>query len=101
MTRRARAGALVAGLLLACGFGLTSAVGPAGASATASWPVEGQNVMNPRAPAAETAISTATVGNLKVKWSLTPNGDVPDTPAVANGVAYFTDHGSATAPSTL
>ena len=101
MRRRARIGAAAAALLVACGLAVTSAAGPAAAATTGSWPVEGQNVMNTRYAAAETAISAGNVAKLKVKWSLTTNGDVADTPALSNGVAYFTDHGSASAPSTL
>lgn len=64
-----------------------------------AWPVAGQNIGNTRNAAAETTISAANVAGLTVKWSLTTNGDVFDTPAVAHGVAYLTDSGSTAAPS--
>jgi polyvinyl alcohol dehydrogenase (cytochrome) len=63
--------------------------------------VAGQNIQDTRDAAAETTISPANVARLKVTWSLMTNGDVADTPAESNGVVYLTDHGSATAPSTL
>lgn len=64
-----------------------------------AWPVAGQNIGNNRNAATETTISAANVTGLTVKWSLTTNGDVFDTPAVAHGVAYLTDAGSTAAPS--
>jgi hypothetical protein len=76
-----------------------SAAGPG--SGTANWIMAGQNIDNTGDQAQESTISPANVAGLKVKWSLTTKGDVFDTPAVSNGVLYFTDHGSSTAPSTL
>jgi polyvinyl alcohol dehydrogenase (cytochrome) len=99
MTRRTRTGALAAAALLASASLLTLAAAPAGASRGGDWPVAGQNIENTRDAAAETTISPANVAGLKVKWSLTTNGDVFDTPAVSDGVAYFTDSGSTTVPS--
>jgi polyvinyl alcohol dehydrogenase (cytochrome) len=61
----------------------------------------GQNMDNTRDAADERTISPANVARLHVKWSLTTNGSVFDTPAVSNGVVYITDHGSASLPSTL
>src|SRR5579871_2498910 len=92
---------LIAGAALAACSLAAAAGGTAAASGTASWTVSGQNTSNTRNQPAESAISAANVAGPKVKWSLTTNGDVPDTPAVSAGVAYFTDHGSTTAPSTL
>jgi polyvinyl alcohol dehydrogenase (cytochrome) len=60
----------------------------------------GQNIGNTRDAAAETTISPPNVAGLKVKWSLTTNGDVFDTPAESNGVLYLTDRGTS-GPSTL
>lgn len=101
MTRRTRTRALAAAALLAAASLLALDTGPASASGTADWPVAGQNIENTRAAAAGTSISPANVAGLKVKWSLTTNGDVFDTPAESGGVLYLTDHGSSTAPSTL
>jgi polyvinyl alcohol dehydrogenase (cytochrome) len=101
--RWTRIGLLAVATLLGCCGVLAGTVGQASAQGDSSWPVAGQNIQNTRDAVGETTISPANVAGLKVKWSLTTNGDVFDTPAVSNGVAYFTDHGGATstAPSTL
>jgi polyvinyl alcohol dehydrogenase (cytochrome) len=101
MRLRRRTGALLTVALLGCASFLAAVAGPAHAQGAASWPVAGQNIENTRYNAAETTISPSNVGDLKVKWSLTTNGSVFDTPSVANGVTYLTDYGSSTEPSTL
>jgi polyvinyl alcohol dehydrogenase (cytochrome) len=72
----------------------------AGATGTADWTMAGQNASNTRDNPAETTISASNVSGLKVKWSVTTNGDVIGNPAVSNGVAYFTDYGTS-GPSML
>jgi len=106
MKRRTRIGAVAAATLLSCASLLAGAAGPASANWAGGdpgdgWTMAGQNLGNTRDATAETTISAANVAGLKVKWSLTTNGDVFDTPAVSNGVVYITDHGTATTPSTL
>jgi polyvinyl alcohol dehydrogenase (cytochrome) len=101
MTWRKRMSLITGAALVACSLAAAAEGTAAASGGTASWTVSGQNTSNTRNQPAESAISAANVANLKVKWSLTTNGDVPDTPAVFAGVAYFTDHGSTTAPSTL
>src|SRR5215469_8444286 len=71
----------------------TAAGTPATIAGTANWTMAGQDISNTRDQPLETTISAANVARLAVKWSLTTNGDVFDTPAVSNGVLYFTDHG--------
>ncbi len=73
----------------------------ASAAGSADWTMAGQGIGNTRSAPAETTISAASAAKLKVKWSVTANGDVFDTPAVSGGVTYFTDHGTSSAPSTL
>jgi polyvinyl alcohol dehydrogenase (cytochrome) len=103
-TITSRAGAALLGCSLALSAGGTAtATGPAAAARTGSadWTMAGQNIDNTRDQPLETTISPANVAGLTVKWSLTTNGDVLDTPAVSNGVLYLTDHGSSARPSTL
>jgi polyvinyl alcohol dehydrogenase (cytochrome) len=89
-------------MLVACLTPLSaSAASPSLPGLGSDWPMAGQNPANTRDAAAETTISPSNVANLKVKWSFTANGDVNQTPAVANGVAYITDHGTTSKPSTL
>lgn len=98
-----RIGIVAGAALVACSSVLTGTAGAAGttgAAGTADWTMAGQGVSNTRNNPAETTISASNVSGLKVKWSLTTHGDVMDTPAVSNGVAYFTDYGTS-GPSTL
>jgi polyvinyl alcohol dehydrogenase (cytochrome) len=63
-----------------------------GGDASSDWTMGGQNLGNWRNQG-ETPISAQNVGNLKLKWIFAPNngGDIPTTPAVANGIVYFPD----------
>jgi polyvinyl alcohol dehydrogenase (cytochrome) len=99
--RKKATGTLAAAVLVGGAALLAATAGPAGAAAGSDWPVAGQNIENTRSAPAETTISPANVAGLKVKWSVTTNGDVMDTPAVSNGIAYFTDYGTSTGVSTL
>jgi len=109
MSRQARLGALIAAMLLGCGLAATTSAAAGTRDASGStvtgqdsgWTMAGQNIDNTRDAADERTISPANVARLHVKWSLTTNGSVFDTPAVSNGVVYITDHGSASLPSTL
>jgi polyvinyl alcohol dehydrogenase (cytochrome) len=116
MNRRAAFGALTVALLCCALSAPTSATaGPRAASGSTvagrdsgptagqdgGWTMAGQNIGNTRDAAGERTISPANVAKLHVKWSLTTNGSVFDTPAVSDGVVYITDHGSTTLPSTL
>ena len=60
---------------------------------SASWLFGGNDITNSRTQAAETKISSSTVGQLAVKWTAPTHGDVSATPTVANGVVYFPDWG--------
>lgn len=59
---------------------------------TKDWPMFGRDLAN-TASTTDNEISTANVGQLQVKWSLTTGGDVSARAAVVNGVVYFPDWG--------
>ncbi|SEB99007.1 PQQ-binding-like beta-propeller repeat protein [Terriglobus roseus] len=58
-----------------------------------SWPSWGGNLENSHGSDAESAITTETVRDLKVKWQFTTGGDVSSTPTVEDGSVYVTDWG--------
>jgi polyvinyl alcohol dehydrogenase (cytochrome) len=58
-----------------------------------SWPSWGGNLDNSHGSTTESAISSDTVGNLKLKWQFTTGGDVSSTPTVEDGSVYVTDWG--------
>jgi polyvinyl alcohol dehydrogenase (cytochrome) len=102
MSLRAKTMIIAGVALMACSLAVAAGGGGTASAATAAdWTMAGQNTGNTRDAAAETTISPSNVAGLAVRWSVTTHGDVFDTPAVSNGVLYFTDHGSASAPSTL
>jgi polyvinyl alcohol dehydrogenase (cytochrome) len=65
----------------------------ASAHGAASWQFAGQSISNSRSQPLETQLTTANVGTLTPKWTLTTHGNVSATPTVAGGVVYFPDFG--------
>jgi polyvinyl alcohol dehydrogenase (cytochrome) len=55
------------------------------------WPMAGHDLGGSRNQPAETAINSANVGTLAVKWSFTTGASVSATPTVESGVVYFPD----------
>src|SRR3989440_5668856 len=86
-SRRARR---VAFTSLLAALALVIAVAPAQA---ASWRFAGQSISNGRSQPLETELTTANVGTLAPKWTVTTHGNVSATPTVASGVVYFPDLG--------
>src|SRR5262249_40361507 len=61
------------------------------ALAQANWPSAGADLNNSRYQSNETAISAETVGSLKLKWTLSTDGDVTAHPTVDGNYLYFPD----------
>lgn len=57
----------------------------------ADWKVSGRDEQNSRYQSDETRISSATVGNLNLRWSLNTDGDVTANPTVDGDFLYFPD----------
>jgi polyvinyl alcohol dehydrogenase (cytochrome) len=83
------AGALQAGVPAAAG----AVRAPAASSSlgTANWDFAGQNLSDTHSQPTESTISTANVGTLAPKWTLTTNSYVSATPTVDSGIVYFPD----------
>lgn len=78
----------------ACVTLLGAVAQPALADAGGSqWLSAGQNIANTRSQDTESKISVKTAPGLKVKWSLTTEGDVSATPAVDGTAVYVPDWG--------
>jgi outer membrane protein assembly factor BamB len=56
-----------------------------------NWPSAGADLSNSHFQRSETQISTKTVSNLRLKWSIPTAGDVTAIPAVVDGFVYFPD----------
>lgn len=56
-----------------------------------NWPSAGADLSNSHSQRSETQISTKTVSNLRLKWSIPTAGDVTAIPAVVDGFVYFPD----------
>jgi polyvinyl alcohol dehydrogenase (cytochrome) len=65
----------------------------AGVAAAGQWPVAGQNLGDTHSQATEHKISSANVGGLTPKWTLTTAGNVAATPTVYAGTVYVSDGG--------
>jgi len=61
------------------------------AALAADWPTAGRDLENSRYQADEKAITTKTVGGLKLHWSIDTSGDVTANPAVDGDFLYFPD----------
>jgi polyvinyl alcohol dehydrogenase (cytochrome) len=66
---------------------------PAGAQEGAQWVMGGHDIGNSRSNPDERALSTSTVDDLVLDWTVTTQGDVSATPAVVGGAVYFPDWG--------
>jgi polyvinyl alcohol dehydrogenase (cytochrome) len=64
-----------------------------GDSSQHSWPSWGGNLNDSHGSTVESAISSSTVSNLKLKWQFVTGGDVSSTPTVQDGSVYVTDWG--------
>jgi len=60
-------------------------------SGLTGWTSSGHDIANTRTNPFETKINPHTVGSLKLKWSLSTNGEVSATPTVDGGAVYFPD----------
>lgn len=73
---------------LAVGVAAWSGMGPA---AAADWPSAGRDLKNSRYQHAEKVLSPATVGGLRLLWTVATDGDVTAHPAVDGDHLYFPD----------